>query len=156
VISDELEAGNLMASDSHNMACILLLRNHNELRAAEASRGHSADGGSGGDEGSGGEAPGAEAKSRRKAPKGSAPRQDKVKGHVSGSSADGQEQPIFCEVLDTRTQKLIASHPTLGKSCHFLVRRFRACVWCAGIGVSRADLGVAENLSILQPVVFLF
>jgi hypothetical protein len=31
------------------------------------------------------------------------------------------KQPIFCEVLDSRTQKLISSHPTLGKSCQFLV-----------------------------------
>jgi hypothetical protein len=30
-------------------------------------------------------------------------------------------QPIFCEILDTRTQQLIESHPTLGDACHFLV-----------------------------------
>ena len=30
-------------------------------------------------------------------------------------------QPIFCEVLDTRTQQLIEEHPTMSESSHFLV-----------------------------------
>jgi hypothetical protein len=38
VISDERELGDLMASDSHNLACILLLRHHVELAAVEKSR----------------------------------------------------------------------------------------------------------------------
>lgn len=42
-----------------------------------------------------------------------------TKGKKKGRK--GVQQPIFCEVLDSRTQKLISSHPTLGKSCQFLV-----------------------------------
>jgi len=113
VISDEEELGDLMASDSHNLACILLLRHHAELTEAEIisiaasntggmnrssglnlrDRTTAGDGGGGGGGGGGGA------------------------GHVAPKST----QPIFCEILDTRTQKLIGNHPTLGKSCHFLV-----------------------------------
>ena len=31
------------------------------------------------------------------------------------------QKPIFCEILDARTQQLIKDHPTLGESCHYLV-----------------------------------
>ena len=115
MISDELEAGNLMASDSHNLACILLLRNHIELRASESARLN-------GDK-----------KKATPSVKASKDTTAAAKTKASGKSASAltkkpkvgsstPEQPIFCEVLDTRTQKLIASHPTLGKNCQFLVR----------------------------------
>ena len=38
VIADECEAGDLMASDSHNLSVIMLLRNHTVLQEAELSR----------------------------------------------------------------------------------------------------------------------
>jgi hypothetical protein len=119
VISDELEAGNLMASDSHNLACILLLRNHIELRASELAR-------MGGDKKKA-SAPASldepskkKASSKVKVKEGSA--SSALTKKLKGGSSSSPDQPIFCEVLDTRTQKLIASHPTLGKNCQFLVR----------------------------------
>ena len=30
-------------------------------------------------------------------------------------------QPLFCDILDPRTQKLLKEHPSLGKASHFLV-----------------------------------
>ena len=54
VISDEMELGDLMASDSHNLACILLLRHHAELTEAEASRGQDEGGARRAGRGSGG------------------------------------------------------------------------------------------------------
>jgi hypothetical protein len=129
VISDEKDSGDLMASDSHNLACILLLRHHNELTEVELSRTAMAHTGgisrhpgvreehdralerekelkdNGG--GSSGGSSGVATMAKRK-------KQQQEKGPISN-------QPIFCEILDTRTQKLIASHPTLGSSCHFLV-----------------------------------
>lgn len=38
VTSDELESHDLMASDSHNLACILLLRQFHELATDELGR----------------------------------------------------------------------------------------------------------------------
>jgi hypothetical protein len=105
VISDERELGDLMASDSHNLACILLLRHHVELTAVENDR-------------------------NAEASTGGLSRESKVRS-VEDTKEEGENemaevkvtpsQPIFCEILDTRTQKLIADHPSLGQSCHFLV-----------------------------------
>ena len=54
-------------------------------------------------------------------PPSSPPPPSPTEGKKNGKGRKGVQQPIFCEVLDSRTQKLISSHPTLGKSCQFLV-----------------------------------
>mmetsp|Transcript_4221 Transcript_4221/g.5566 ORF Transcript_4221/g.5566 Transcript_4221/m.5566 type:complete len:1055 (-) Transcript_4221:132-3296(-) len=103
VISDERELGDLMASDSHNLACILLLRHHVELTAVETNRN-------------------AEASTGGMLRKEKVRAQEDTKEEVEEVEIKTTpKQPIFCEILDTRTQKLIADHPSLGQSCHFLV-----------------------------------
>jgi hypothetical protein len=47
--------------------------------------------------------------------------QEETKEELEETVKQSPRQPIFCEILDTRTQKLIADHPSLGQSCHFLV-----------------------------------
>ena len=42
-------------------------------------------------------------------------KRDKKKKRVT------ETRPIFCEILDTRTQKLLQAHPKLGQSCNFFV-----------------------------------
>jgi hypothetical protein len=134
VISDENDLGDLMASDSHNLACILLLRHHNELTEVELSRTASAH--TGGLSRSAGvraeyESEGTEKKLLLVTSGGGyeSAKHDGVAAFQATADmhrhkpqiAHSAAQPIFCEILDTRTQKLIASHPTLGSSCHFLV-----------------------------------
>ena len=38
-----------------------------------------------------------------------------------GMSSSTVGPPIFCEILDQRTQLLISEHPSLGTACNFLV-----------------------------------
>ena len=64
-----------------------------------------------------------------------------------GDDAKGKpSQPIFCEILDQRTQQLIESHPTLGDACHFLVSNRLISKIMAMVSEDRA---VAEILNIL-------
>jgi hypothetical protein len=120
VIADETKLGDQMASDSHNLAVVMLLRNHAELLAADMA-------GIANDlEGC---APPASVHwilfrvcpltvrwpFREMGDDGMLATLEKALEQDKG------QQPIFCEILDTRTQKLVAAHPTLSKTCHFLV-----------------------------------
>ncbi len=105
VLSDDYEAGNLLASDSHNLAVIMLLANHTELYAAERARVEAT--------------LAAAAAASADAANTAAAAPGLKRG---GRQRRGAHQaPIFCEILDTRTQQLVADHPTLGDACHFLV-----------------------------------
>jgi hypothetical protein len=138
VISDEMDSGDLMASDSHNLACILLLRHYDELTeldeirlrgesAAKALRKSIA----------ARESPGTGSFEETKwgSSSASASAAASAASAVAAQGGDSRDrssnnkqfegglktQPIFCEVLDTRTQKLLANHPTMGSACHLLV-----------------------------------
>ena len=87
VISDEQELGDLMRSDSHNLAAILLLRHHNELSAEELTR--------------------LSAIKSHGLVRSPSPSSSSGGKHKAKADDDGMHyQPIFCEVLDTRTQQL--------------------------------------------------
>jgi hypothetical protein len=57
-----------------------------------------------------------------------------------------RHQPIFCEILDTRTQKLVAGHPTLGRTCHFLVSNRIVSKVMAMVAMDRDEDAILDNL----------
>ena len=179
VISDESESEDLLSSDSHNLACILLLRHHREISRVEArnkakenlllgvtniddDRYAAADddddnnNNNGGGGGNGGRRRSLGGRDHRGEERGeeNAMRlfghQDTVaveerrampsalnksfsnmlhdasstppKSHQNPYRQDDEEAlPVFCEILDTRTQQLIEKHPTISAETHFLI-----------------------------------
>ncbi len=65
---------------------------------------------------------------------------------AAAMSAVKTKQPIFCEILDQRTQQLIAEHPSLGKACHFLASNRLISKILAMVSEAREVAAILRNL----------
>ena len=154
VISDARENDDLLGSDSHNLAIILLLRYYEEIKVIEIKSRAQEDGILGissFDEDSGNHP-----KTLRKwnsaqrttifEPDFGQSNQSAKSKSIDVSGNVISRLPVFCEILDTRTQHLIEDHPTMSESSHFLVSNRLISKVLAMVSEDRAVRSILDQL----------